>query len=195
MSINDRIRILIDLLANGRQNVFADTTTIRTTTINGIIGKKASDPSFSTLKKIIDAYPDINLNWLMKGKGKPLTKSDNQDYVFEPVVSEYKESLSKIRDSIYLCSNLKLIRNHIHLSQDSFAQIFGVTRDTVASYERGFKPKLPFINRLMDYFNITLDELTSCDLNEHPEILEKIIIHDTKREAENKNFRIENHKS
>jgi transcriptional regulator with XRE-family HTH domain len=184
MSINDRIRILIDLLANGRQNVFGDATKIKATTINGIIGKKASDPSFSTLKKIIDAYPNIDLNWLMKGEGEPLLTSDDQDCVSE-LVSDYKESLSKIRNSIYLCSNLKLIRIHLHKTQDSFAQIFGVTRDTIASYERGFKPKLPLLKEAMSYFGISLDELTSCDLKEHPEILEKISIPEEKKKSKN----------
>lgn len=182
MTINERIKILIDLLAKGRQNVFAGATNIKATTLNGIVGRKATDPSFSTLKKIIDAYPDIDLVWLMKGEGKPLTTSDDSGEAI-PVsksVSGYAESLSKVKNSLYLTSNLKIIRNHIHESQESFGMIFGVTRDVIASHERGFKPKLPFLNDLMEYFNITLDELTEYDLKEHPEILEKISIGDEK---------------
>ena len=89
----------------------------------------------------------------------------------------------KIRNSTYLCSNLKLVRNHLHLSQDSFARIFGVTRDTAASYERGFKPKIPLLKNFMDYFNTPLDELTSCDLKEHPEILKKMLLRDTEKKS------------
>lgn len=176
MSINDRIKILIDLLAKGRQNVFAEATNIKTTTINGIVGTRGNDPSFSTLKKIIDTYPNIDLNWLMKGEGRPLTTSDDPgdtDPVSEPVPG-YTESLSKIKNSPYLVSNLKLIRNYIHATQESFGRIFGVTRDAIASYERGFKPKLPFLNDLTGYFDITMDELTGYDLSEHTETLEKI---------------------
>jgi len=180
MSINDRIKILIDLLAKGRQNVFAEATNIRTTTINGIVGTRGNDPSFSTLKKIIDAYPNIDVNWLMKGEGRPLTTSDDSGEVdsVPESVARYTESLSKIKNSLFLTSNLKIIRNHIHATQESFGRIFGVTRDAIASYERGFKPKLPFLNDLTEYFNITLDDLTEFDLKEHPKVLEKISARD-----------------
>ncbi len=177
MTINNRIRILIDLLAEGKQRRFAEKAGLNAAAINGIIGKKASDPTFSTLKKIIDAYPDIDLTWFMKGEGKPLTTSDDSGDsipVSGSTSPEYAESLAKIKNSPYLVSNLKLIRNHIHATQESFGHMFGVTRDVIASHERGFKPKLPFLNAVMEYFNITLDDLTEYDLNEHPEILEKI---------------------
>jgi transcriptional regulator with XRE-family HTH domain len=176
MTINNRIRILIELLAEGKQSRFAEKAGLNAAAINGIIGKKASDPTFSTLKKIIDAYPNIDVNWLMKGEGKPLIITEGQDEndVIPEPISEYQESLEKIKNSNYLCPNLRLIRTHLHLGQGAFAQIFGVTRDMIASYERGFKPKLPFLKSLMDYFSISLDELTACDLAEHPEILEKI---------------------
>ena len=188
MTINNRIRILIELLAEGKQRRFAEKAGLNAAAVNGIIGKKASDPTFSTLKKIIDAYPDIDLNWLMKGEGKPLTTSGDSGEV-NPVpesVSGYAESLSKIKNSPYLTSNLKIIRNHIHATQGSFGRIFGVTRDVIASHERGFKPKLPFLNALMEYFNITLDELTEYDLTEQREILEKISVWD-KEEKETGN--------
>lgn len=180
MTINDRIRILIDLLADGKQKKFADDIGLQAATINGIVGKRGNDPSFSTLKKIIDTYPNVDVNWLMKGEGKPLIMTEGQDEndVIPEPISEYQESLEKIKNSDYLCANLRLIRTHLHLGQGAFAQIFGVTRDMIASYERGFKPKLPFLKSLMDYFSISLDELTAYDLNEHPAILEKISVWD-----------------
>lgn len=181
MTINNRIRILIELLAEGKQRRFAEKAGLNAAAVNGIIGKKASDPTFSTLKKIIDAYPDIDLTWLMKGEGRPLTTSgDSCDSipVSESTSARYAESLSKVKNSHYLTSNLKIIRNHIHATQESFGRMFGVTRDAIASYERGFKPKLPFLNDLISYFNISLDDLTEFDIKEHPEVLEKISAQD-----------------
>lgn len=177
MTINDRIRILIDLLADGKQKKFADDIGLQAATINGIVGTRGNDPSFSTLKKIIDTYPNIDVNWLMKGEGKPLTTSDDWGDsipVAESTSAGYAESLAKIKNSPYLTSNLKIIRNRIHATQESFGHMFGVTRDVIASHERGFKPKLPFLNDLTTYFNITLDDLTEFNLKEHPEVLEKV---------------------
>lgn len=185
MTINNRIRILIELLAEGKQRRFAEKAGLNAAAVNGIIGKKASDPTFSTLKKIIDAYPDIELNWLMKGEGKPLTTSDDSGDsvpVSESTSAGYAESLSKIKNSPYLTSNLKIIRNHIHATQESFGRMFGVTRDVIASCERGFKPKLPFLNDLTEYFSITLEALTEYDLKEHPELLGKNFIQDKNNE-------------
>jgi transcriptional regulator with XRE-family HTH domain len=185
MTINDRIRILIDKLAKGKQNAFAETTGIKTPTINGIVGPRQSEPSFSTLKKIVDSYPIINLNWLIKEEGEPFLKPlpEKESLSDTELKLRSKDSLAKIKNSAFLTGNLKRLREHVQMTQSSFGKIFNMTRDQVASCERGFKPGLSFLIDIENYFHISFDELIAIDLKEHPEILKKISVPD----SDNKN--------
>ncbi|MEL7589083.1 MAG: helix-turn-helix transcriptional regulator [Prolixibacteraceae bacterium] len=182
MSINKRIEFLIANLAKGNKRVFAKSIDVPPTTISGIVGSRGSDPSYSTLKKIINTYPEISLTWLLNGEGEPFNRTVNQTETnrHDEVNSPDKESLEKISNSIFLSGNLKLLRKHIHQTQDSFAAIFGVNRNNIVSYERGSKPKLHFLLKIVNYFNISLDKLISFDLKKHPEILEKVTVQDKK---------------
>ena len=49
-----------------------------------------SKPGFDVLDKIGQAFPDINLNWLICGKGAPYTLSDNTPITCDstPIVHE-----------------------------------------------------------------------------------------------------------
>jgi transcriptional regulator with XRE-family HTH domain len=87
----------------------------------------------------------------------------------------------KINDNKFLSKNLKLLRSYIGESQDSFAQIFGLKRTNIASYEGGTEPKLSFLLDVANHFHIKLDDLISCDLNSHMELL------DTREEAKDVN--------
>jgi len=174
MSINGRIKILIDLLANGRQNIFAEATNLKTTTINGIVGPRQSEPSFSTLKAIVDAYPMINLYWLIKGEGESLLSENQNQRNREKLKSIGADIIEKLDQENFLSSNLKLIREHLGKSQSSFAKMLGVSRDNIASYERGSKPKLSFLFDIVNSVHISMEELISCDINDHKELLEKI---------------------
>jgi transcriptional regulator with XRE-family HTH domain len=172
MNINERIKHLVPLTTGGKQRVFARKTGVGHTTLNGIVGSRQSDPSFSTLKKICDAHPSLNNHWLIKEEGEPFLSDYQKE---EELLSLY----NKIHNSTFLSGNLKLLREHIHESQGSFARIFGISRDNIASYERGSKPDLPLIIQIVKHFHIHLDDFISRDLKEHPEILEKILVPDS----------------
>ncbi len=167
MSINDRIKHLMDITTNGNQRAFARSVDVSVNTIRDIIGPRRSNPSFTILKKIIDAFPYLNLQWLMKEEGEPfLSQYQKED--------ELLTLYNKVQESTFLAGNLKLLREHAHESQESFAQIFGITRDNVASYERGSKPDLPLIIRIVKHFHMSLENFISNDIKEHANIPEKI---------------------
>ena len=167
MSINERIIHLITLLAKGKQRAFAKIIGVQPSTLNTIVGPLKRDPSFVVLKKIADAYPNINLYWLIKGVGEPLVSDYEKE---EELLSLY----DKIAGSTFLSGNLKLLRESVHESQESFARILGITRDNVASYERGSKPDLSLIIRIVKYFHISLADFIIKNLKEHPEVLAKV---------------------
>lgn len=53
------------------------------------------------------------------------------------------------------------------MTQWEFGALFGVSRDNIASYERGSEPKMDFIARLVNYFQISYDDFIGTLLEEH----------------------------
>lgn len=79
MSINDRIIAIIGHFENGKKKAFAEKIGVPVTTLQNIVGGRASDPTFNILNRIITAYPEVDITWLMTDKGditgKPQEKS------------------------------------------------------------------------------------------------------------------------
>jgi len=73
---------------------------------------------------------------------------------------------------MYLPKNLKLLREYAGKSQDAFGELFGLNRSNIASYERGTEPGLSFLIEVSKYFQIKLDDLVSCDLKSHMDLLD-----------------------
>jgi SOS-response transcriptional repressor LexA len=74
-TINTRLAQLIDSLGLN-PNSFSKDMGISATTIYHIIGGRYSEPSFSLIQKIVDAFPAVNLDWLVKGEGDMLSNSN-----------------------------------------------------------------------------------------------------------------------
>lgn len=148
MSINDRIQHLIELLTNGKQRPLALKAGISTAALNGIIGARKNDPTFTTLKKIIDAYPNINLDWLINENGEPLKsiKSDMPDQAFsETDTNELNKKDTEISERVFLMIQ-KLSSN-----PNSFAAGLGYTRSqTIYDILNGKSaPSYDFFRRFM----------------------------------------------
>ncbi|MEN7549916.1 helix-turn-helix domain-containing protein [Rapidithrix thailandica] len=67
---------------------------------------------------------------------------------------------------MYLSKNLRYLREQNgKQSQGKLAEAMGVTRSAISSYEDGrAEPKLELLNKLADYFNITVDQLINVEL-------------------------------
>lgn len=73
---------------------------------------------------------------------------------------------------MFLSKNLKHLRERNgKQSQENLANSLGITRSAISSYEDGrAEPKLVVMNKIAQYFNITLDQLLNVDLaNTNPE--------------------------
>ncbi|WP_026998398.1 XRE family transcriptional regulator [Eisenibacter elegans] len=68
---------------------------------------------------------------------------------------------------MFLSKNLKYLRERNNRqTQENLADALGITRSAVSSYEDGrAEPKLVVMNRIAQYFNITLDQLLNVDLS------------------------------
>ena len=67
---------------------------------------------------------------------------------------------------MFLSKNLKYLReNNGRQSQENLANSLGITRSAISSYEDGrAEPKLVVMNKVAQYFSITLDQLLNVDL-------------------------------
>jgi transcriptional regulator with XRE-family HTH domain len=72
-TVNQRIKILVDALENGRASRFARNVGVSSSVIAAYLpgGERISEPSFTVLQKIAIAYASVNLDWLITGEGEP----------------------------------------------------------------------------------------------------------------------------
>jgi len=76
MTVSTRLKILVDF--EGSQAAFCRKTGIRTSTLATVISKGTGLRS-GTIEDIARAYPNLNLNWLMAGKGTMWLDEVNPD--------------------------------------------------------------------------------------------------------------------
>lgn len=64
-----------------------------------------------------------------------------------------------------IAKNFKKLRLFKNLNQTEFADLFGITRSTVGSYEEGrAEPKLDTLLKIADYFSLKVDDLIRSEL-------------------------------
>ncbi len=66
-----------------------------------------------------------------------------------------------------ICESIQILRKKQHLTQESLAELVGVTRQTIAKWESGESaPDLPLAGRLAGALDVTLDELVEAPREE-----------------------------
>ncbi|MBK1441544.1 helix-turn-helix transcriptional regulator [Parapedobacter sp. ISTM3] len=68
----------------------------------------------------------------------------------------------------YFSKNIKFLREERKWGQAELAKQLNVTRDNVASYERGSIPKLEVLVKIVNLFHIDLKDLVEKDLESTP---------------------------
>jgi hypothetical protein len=68
-TVNERLKVFINFL-DLNANSFSQSIGNNSNVVISKILRGASQPSFSTLEKIKESYPDINIDWLLSGEGK-----------------------------------------------------------------------------------------------------------------------------
>lgn len=83
MTVNERLKFLVEHLEKDNQRQFALKAGVTPTVIGSFMppkkeGDRVSKPSYEVLSKIISAYPNINAEWLLTGEGEPFKKAEGQ---------------------------------------------------------------------------------------------------------------------
>ncbi len=67
----------------------------------------------------------------------------------------------------FLAPNIKTLRRKKELSQGELAVVLDITRNKIASYERGnSEPRLSILLSFAEYFRVSVDDLLSQDLSD-----------------------------
>jgi phage repressor protein C with HTH and peptisase S24 domain len=70
--VYQRLNFLVDNLENGNQADFARRIGVRSGVVGDMFGKRRNKPSFDVLAKIVAAYPQLRVEWLLSGEGEML---------------------------------------------------------------------------------------------------------------------------
>lgn len=65
----------------------------------------------------------------------------------------------------FLRHNIKHIRTMHGLTQPQLGEILGVSRDNIASYERGTIPPVDFIHKFVNHFHVRFNDVIEKDLS------------------------------
>jgi hypothetical protein len=91
LNIKERIITVIEHFESGTKKTFAEKIGVPVTTLQNIVGTRSSDPTFNILNRIISAYPDVSLTWLMTGEGSITEKENTISYTVNEKEEGYKK--------------------------------------------------------------------------------------------------------
>ena len=109
MTVNERIKILVDTLTKGNIRTFAKTIGVTPTTITNIFNRGGA-PSFKVISGILEAYPKVDANWLITGTGGIWKDSGPSK---ENIVEEPQIGYGKGAEVVLLKMDLKSKEQHI----------------------------------------------------------------------------------
>lgn len=76
MTVQERIREIVDKLFEGNISAFCRAIDVKQPTMNTILGERQSKPSYEVLSSIVDANAlNVSAEWLLTGKGEMFKSS------------------------------------------------------------------------------------------------------------------------
>ncbi|MBN2744486.1 MAG: helix-turn-helix transcriptional regulator [Marinilabiliaceae bacterium] len=94
MIIAERIGELLKLYGLNKHQ-FANKIEVSSTIIYNIIGGRKSNPSYELINKILDAFPDLSAEWLLRGKGDYKIDESSERNVLSSALKPCKECEKK----------------------------------------------------------------------------------------------------
>jgi phage repressor protein C with HTH and peptisase S24 domain len=133
--VSERLTLLVEALANGNEKRFAESIGVKPAVINNYTtGKQQSKPGFEVLSKILDKYPQTNIDWLITGYGTML-KTDKQNGRFQVIVSTQDTTGNLVVPVI----NRKAAANYLagYQTQEFFEQLDSI--NLPSSFKKGLQ--------------------------------------------------------
>lgn len=70
--VNERMQQLINAVSNGNKRAFSQLVGVTPTVIENIVGTRKGKPGYELLEKIAFAIENINMDWVLTGRGSML---------------------------------------------------------------------------------------------------------------------------
>jgi len=121
MDVSYRIKILIEKL-NLDAKSFALRLDINPSSISHLTSGR-NKPSFDFLQKIVEKFPNVNIYWLLTGKGEIL-KNEEINYVKQEDTEEEKKSTDVNKNSDKIAKEKKEIEKIILFYTDGSFKIY-----------------------------------------------------------------------
>jgi hypothetical protein len=87
--VQDRVELLVNHFSKGNKAAFGRKADIQSGVLAGILGGRKNKPSFELLQKLLTAYPSVEPNWLLFGRGPMLIGSSSS-------VSKYSGNVGQV---------------------------------------------------------------------------------------------------
>lgn len=92
-TISQRIIQLVDHFCQGNKTAFGRAADIQSGVLAGIVGGRESKPGFEILQKLLTAYPSVNAEWLLFGRGQMLQESTSETLLGHPIYPTLSEQI------------------------------------------------------------------------------------------------------
>ncbi len=93
INMNERLKEFIDLLDLSYAD-FANSIGVQPSSISHIVSRR-NKPSVDFIEKLHHNYPDLNIDWLLFGKGHPFTQLAKEKKIPSPTLEFPNESSSE----------------------------------------------------------------------------------------------------
>ena len=120
-NVSYRLTQIIEHFADGNEKRFAESIGVKPAVINNYTkGKQQSKPGFEVLHKIIEAYPEVNIEWLLNGKGEML--KGRKKGVTEKIIVATQDTKGNVTVPLI---NRKAAANYLsgHQTQEYFEEL------------------------------------------------------------------------
>ena len=96
-SVSERIARMVNFFSKGNKSAFAKQVGISNQSLGEIVGARQSTPSFAALQKILIAFPEVRIKWLVLGRGAMLTEKAELRALKEKTAQFQTRSLTEAR--------------------------------------------------------------------------------------------------
>ena len=107
VKFNDKLRCMLDYFGMS-QNAFAAKANLNRVMINNYLN--GSQPTYETLSNLLNAFPQISAEWLMRGEGSMLKENTPKEMTY---AQSYSESVRNVDSIIADSSSIELLSRPI----------------------------------------------------------------------------------
>ena len=149
--MNERERIELLMKCNGlTASQFADKTGIQRASVSHIISGR-NKPSLDVMLKIYEAFPELDLEWLMTGSGEEhvvrTSKADNSEDSLFSQDSSYQKEPVRVKESIEVEEKTSVDHKADLLHDDEMQQVRTPRQPRTASERLQRKPSVAKIRQ------------------------------------------------